>query len=132
MRHGRTTRYRAGDHLGIGDIALDEAQTRIIQRQIAALAHGQVVQHTRTPWPAASKASTRCEPMKPAPPVTRISAMTIITIQQARQTGAPGARLDTEGVKNFLAGQYRMLRLIGRIRTCGMRLRHDILDRLLR
>ena len=43
--HGVRRQLGEGDHLGIGDIALDEAQTRIIQRQIAALAHGQIVQH---------------------------------------------------------------------------------------
>src|SRR5690606_41369125 len=85
---------------------------------------------TRTPWPAASKASTRCEPMKPAPPVTRISAMTVITIQQARQTGAPGARLDAKGVKKYLAGQYRVLRLVRSIRAGRMRPGPDILDQL--
>ena len=45
MRYPYTTCHRLRDHLGIGDIALDEAQTRVVQPQIAALAHGQIVQH---------------------------------------------------------------------------------------
>src|SRR5690606_37334334 len=61
--------------------------------------------------------------MKPAPPVTRMgrSAMTVITLQQGRQSGTPGARLDSEGIEDFLASQHAMLRLVIGIRAIRVR-----------
>src|SRR5690606_7635374 len=68
--------------------------------------------------------------MKPAPPVTRIgeSVMAVITIQQVRQTGTPGARLDAEGIEDFLAGQHAMLRLVRRIGAVGVCNRGNALE----
>src|SRR5690606_6253743 len=68
--------------------------------------------------------------MNPAPPVTRIgeSTMTVVMLQQARQSRTPGTRLDTEGIEDFLAGQHAVLRLICRIVTIGVGDRHQAVE----
>jgi hypothetical protein len=48
--------------------------------------------------------------------------MTIEPVQKTRKGRTPGAWLDSEGVQNFLAGQYRVLRLFGGVRSRGVSL----------
>src|SRR5262245_7346934 len=60
----------------------------------------------RTLCPAARSASTRCEPMKPAPPVTRQCATQISMDEgspEARYSEPPGSAL-TRGVKSLSQG----------------------------
>ncbi|MCY1417274.1 hypothetical protein D9M71_328040 [compost metagenome] len=45
MRHGLAAGHGACHQGSVGHIALDQLQTRIVQRQVGALASGQVVQH---------------------------------------------------------------------------------------
>jgi hypothetical protein len=46
--------------------------------------------------------------------------MAVIPVQECRQPGTPGTRLDAKGVEDFLAGEHRVLRLLSRIRALRM------------
>ncbi len=64
--------HRLGGDARVTDVAFDHLQPRRGRklRQILALAGGKIIQHAHE-MPCSSRAATMCEPMKPAPPVTR-------------------------------------------------------------